>query len=61
MNTAVKVGSRWDAGVRSLAAEELREEREESEPNENLGWLHFHRVREILEGRSVLSMAATSK
>ncbi len=60
VRTAEKMGSRWDDAVASLAAEEL-EKSGRQRTDENLGWLHFHRVREILEGRSVVSMAATSK
>ena len=58
VNTAVRVGSRWDASLKALAAEQLRKSGKETS-EENLGWLYFHRVREILEGKSVLSLAAT--
>jgi hypothetical protein len=58
VNTAVRVGTRWDASIKSLATEELRKNGKET-TEDNLGWLCFHRVREILEGRSVLSLAAT--
>ena len=58
INTAVRVGSRWHGSIESLATEELRQSGKECTP-ENLGWLYFHRVREILEGRSVLSLAAS--
>ncbi len=60
VRTAEKMGSRWDDAVASLAAEEL-EKSGRQRTDENLGWLHFHRVREIIEGRSVVSMAASSK
>jgi hypothetical protein len=58
VNTAVRVGSRWDATIRSMATDELRKSGKEAS-EENIGWLYFHHVREILEGKSVLSMAAT--
>ena len=60
VNTALKVGSRWDASMTNLVSEELEKDgRKRSD--ENLGWLHFHRVRQIIEGRSVISMGATAK
>jgi hypothetical protein len=59
VNTAVRVGTRWDASIKSLATEELRKNGKET-TEDNLGWLCFHRVREILEGKSVLSLAAIS-
>ncbi|HET9942583.1 MAG TPA: hypothetical protein VFR05_04540 [Terriglobia bacterium] len=58
VNTAVRVGSRWDASLKSLAREEVQKSGKEAS-EANLGWLYFHRVREILEGRSVLSLAAS--
>jgi hypothetical protein len=57
VNTAVRVGSRWDAGIKSMASEELRQSGKEAS-EQNIGWLYFHRVREIVEGKTVLSMAA---
>jgi hypothetical protein len=58
VNTAVRVGLRWDASLKALAAEQLRKDGKETSA-ENQGWLYFHRVREILEGKSALSLAAT--
>lgn len=60
VKTALKLGTRWDAGITCLAAEELdRKGKERSE--ENLGWLRFHRVRQILEGRTVVSLTACAE
>ncbi|HZI51661.1 MAG TPA: hypothetical protein VFE29_07550 [Terriglobia bacterium] len=59
VNTAVRVGSRWDASIKALAAEQLRQTGKETS-EENLGWLYFHRVREIMDGKSVMSLAATT-
>jgi len=41
-----------------MATEELRKNGKEVS-EENIGWLYFHHVREILEGKSVVSLAAT--
>jgi len=60
VNTALKVGSRWDASMTSLVTEELEKSGRKTS-DENVGWLYFHRVREILEGRSVLSIGASAK
>jgi hypothetical protein len=58
VTTAVKVGSRWDASLSGIVSEELaHSNKEQSEAN--LGWLYFHRVREIMEGRSILTMGST--
>ena len=58
VNTALRVGSRWDAAIKSMATEELRQ-RGKEQSEENVGWLYFHHVREILEGKSIVSMSAT--
>jgi hypothetical protein len=58
VNTAVRVGSRWDASIMSMASEELRQ-RSKEVTEENIGWLYFHHVREILEGKAVVSLSAT--
>jgi len=55
VNTAVKIGSRWDASITEMAAEELSKSRR-SKSAENIGWLHFNRVRGILEGRTTVSL-----
>lgn len=58
VKTALKLGSRWDASITCLAEEEL--ERKGSERSEqNIGWLRFHHVRQIMEGRTVVSLAAS--
>jgi hypothetical protein len=58
VDTAVKVGSRWDEGVLALGAAELQRARK-PESEENLGWLRFRRVRHMVEGRSVISFTAS--
>ena len=58
VNTAVRVGSRWDASIKAMATEELRKNGKDVS-EENVGWLYFHHVREIVEGKSVVSLAAT--
>jgi hypothetical protein len=58
VRTALKVGERWDASLTSLAEEELK--RTGVTPTEeNVGWLRFDRVRQILEGQSVLSLGTS--
>jgi len=60
VKTAMKLGARWDTSITSLASEELdRKGTERSD--ENIGWLRFHRVRQILEGRTVISLAACAE
>jgi len=60
VHTALRVGSRWEDSMSTIVAEELAKSGRRPS-HENLGWLQFHRVREILEGRSVISMGATAK
>jgi hypothetical protein len=58
VRTAVKVGARWDASLTSLVEAELG--RNGTTPSEeNLGWLRFDRVRQILEGRAVVSLGTS--
>ena len=58
VKTALTVGSRWEEGLTSLAAKELEQSgREQSE--QNIGWLNFDRVRQILEGKCVVALAAS--
>jgi len=53
--TAVVTGTRWDKCLTSLAEDELK--RSGAEPSdENLGWVRFGRVRQLLEGRLALSL-----
>ena len=54
----MKVGSRWDANLSNIVSEELAHGKKD-QTAENLGWLYFHRVREIMEGRSILAMGAS--
>ena len=58
VRTAMKVGTRWDASLASLAEEELQRTGV-VRTDENLGWLRFDRVRQILEGRSVVSLGTS--
>jgi hypothetical protein len=58
LETAIKVGTRWDEGVLSLGVAELQKARK-PETEENLGWLRFRRVRHMVEGRSVISFTAS--
>jgi len=56
VNTALKIGARWDASLASLAEQELKRAGRECTA-ESIGWFCFDRVRQILEGRSTLSLA----
>ena len=58
VETAMKVGSRWDDGVTSLGTAELAKAGK-PDSEENLGWLRFKRVRMMVEGRSVISFTAS--
>ena len=60
VNLAIKVGSRWDTSMTNIVSGEL-DKAGRNKSTENIGWLYFHRVREIIEGRSVISMGATAK
>jgi hypothetical protein len=55
VQTGLRVGARWDASLTGLAEEELKREGVAC-TEENLGWLRFDRVCEILEGRSSVSL-----
>jgi hypothetical protein len=57
--TALKVGARWDASLTSLAEEEL-EQTGVARTEENVGWARFDRVRQILEGRSIVSLGTSA-
>jgi hypothetical protein len=58
VKVALEAGAQWEASVTRIAAAELdRKGRAKSE--ENLGWLCFDRVRQVLEGQSVLALGAT--
>ena len=58
VKVALDAGAQWDASILRTAAAELdRKGRAKSEVN--LGWLCFDRVRQVLEGRSVLALGAT--
>jgi len=55
---ALDAGAQWDASLNRIAAAEL-ERKGKEKSDENLGWLCFDRVRQVLEGRSVLALGAT--
>jgi hypothetical protein len=55
VRTGLKVGARWDASLTSLAEEEL-ERTGLVRDAENIGWMRFGRVRQILEGRLSITL-----
>lgn len=58
VKVALDAGAQWHGSVVRMAKAELeRKGREKSE--ENVGWLCFDRVRQVVEGRSVLALGAT--
>jgi len=58
VKVALDAGAQWhDSVMRIVSAELDRKGREKSD--ENLGWLYFDRVRQVLEGRSVLALGAS--
>jgi hypothetical protein len=57
VRTAVKLGVRWDASLGGLAEADIRRSGA-TLTEENLGWRRFHRVRQMVEGRAGLNMAA---
>jgi hypothetical protein len=57
--TALKVGERWDASLTTMAEEELSRTGV-ALTDENVGWLRFQNVRQILEGRSEVSLGTSA-
>jgi len=58
VHTASKIGARWDASLTSLVEEEL-ERSGAARTEENVGWARFNRVRQIVEGRSMVSLGTS--
>jgi hypothetical protein len=60
VRTAGRIGARWDSSLDAIIDEDAN--RSNVEPtDENLGWLRFRRIRQIIEGRSVMSLQASGK
>jgi len=57
---ALDTGAQWNGSVKRMATAELDRKGIEKSA-ENLGWLCFDRVRQVLEGRAVLALGATLK
>ena len=58
INVALDAGGQWDDSFCRMATAEIeRKGREKSD--ENIGWLYFDRVRQVLEGRTVIALGAT--
>jgi len=58
IRVALDAGGQWHSSVMRMVAAELERKGKETS-DENLGWLYFDRVRQILEGRSVIALGAT--
>ena len=56
VKTAAEVGASWDVRLKKMAEAEC-ERTGLSSTDENLGWLRFRRVRQMLERRSNMSLA----
>jgi hypothetical protein len=57
VRTAVDIGLSWDTSLKKLAKNEIHRTGL-AVTDENLGWLRFHRVRQMIEERSSVSLAA---
>jgi hypothetical protein len=55
VRTASKIGARWDDSVREVAEDQLKRSGGVLSA-ENLGWLRFNRVRQIMEGGALLPL-----
>ena len=55
VRTASRIGVQWDDTIRSIAEDELKRSGV-ARSDENIGWLRFDRVRQIMEGRVVLAL-----
>ena len=58
ISAMLKIGARWDASITALAEEELGKKKATATAD-NLGWLRFHKVRQIIEGRQRLRLAVS--
>jgi hypothetical protein len=57
---ALDAGSQWQSSVTKMASAELDRKGVEKSAD-NVGWLCFDRVRQVLEGEAVLALGATLK
>jgi hypothetical protein len=57
VKVALDAGGQWHSSVMRIVSAEL-ERKGKEKSDENLGWLYFDRVRQVLEGRSVLALGA---
>jgi len=57
VRTAVAVGLSWDSRLNKMADAEIHRTGV-ALTDENLGWLRFQRIRQLIEGRSSVSMSA---
>ena len=54
--TSADLGMRWDDSLTGIVTDELNRNNTERSA-ENIGWLRFHRIRELIEGKSTLAIA----
>ena len=59
ISSILKIGALWDASLTGLAEAELATSAMATESD--LGWLRFHKVRQIMEGRQHLSLAVSKE
>jgi len=58
VRVALDAGAQWHGSIARMAGAELDRKGKEKSA-ENLGWLCFDRVRQVLEGRAVVALGAT--
>jgi hypothetical protein len=56
VNTAVKIGNRWDSSL-DVMAEEETSCHNRSCASDDLGWVRFERIRRLIEGRSKVALS----
>jgi hypothetical protein len=60
IQSAVKTGARWDHALDALVEKDLAR-KSMMRTDGNHGWLRFHRVRELIEGRATLPFKVRTK
>jgi hypothetical protein len=56
VQTTADVGARWDNSLTGLVEDELSRNKTERSAD-NIGWLRFHRIRQLIEGKATLAIA----
>jgi len=59
VGVAMKLGRHWDESLAAIAVEDLKRQHADRSVD-NLGWMQFARIRQILEGGAALSLGMSS-